>query len=371
MMINKLAVLAAGVVILVTGLGISGCSEDPPPSPERTTVKVETQVVAQATVPAYISALGTVEAVDESVLSTKLMGRIESMDVGEGDRVAKGQILASIDASDVRAQVSQALSLRAEGEAGLLEAKSALANAETNLGRMHALYDEGAVTKKELDDTRTHRDMMLAKVAQAEARVSHAGSAISQAESALSYTVIKSPVDGYLVSKMMNVGDTASPGMPVFRVADISRLRVLATVKEGDSVGVTKGLACGVHVDALDIDIDGTVSEVVPVADPATRSVEVKVSVPVTEDLRPGMFARVMIPSGTRLAIALPESALVKKESVEGVYIVIDGIVAFQPIRTGDRSGGAVEVVSGLTGGESLIISDSAGLMDGMKAISE
>jgi len=362
---NIFACAVAGVLMSAA----SGCGEGPPPPPEPKSVRVSVEKVAPREVPSYIRATGTVEAMDAPTLSTKLMGRIEKIPVDVGDRVTKGQTLAVIEATDVRAQKSSAESAKAEGEAALVEAEAALANAETNLGRMKSLYGEGAVTKKELDDTLTHRDMMRAKVAQVKAKIEQAGSAVRQAESALGYSVVKSPVDGFVVARMMDPGDMASPGMPVLKVADTRNLRISATVKESESTELKKGLPCEVIVDALGIGIKGEVSEVVPVADPATRSMEVKVSVPPTEGLRPGMFVRVRVPSGSRRAVTVPESLIVTRESIDGVYIVIDGVVAFQPVRTGEVLDGSVEVVSGLSGGESLIVSDTAGLKDGMKAV--
>jgi len=359
------------VAALLLATVLFGCKGNPPEPPPPASARVSTVTVEPEEVTAYVRAVGTVEAVDEAVLSTKLMGRVEDISVDAGDMVKKGQTLATIDASDVRARKAEAQSAVAEGEAALVEAKAALENAETNLGRMQALHDDEAVTKKELDDTRTQCDMMRAKVSQVEAKISQARSAIKQAESALAYSVIKSPVDGFVVAKMMNAGDTAAPGMPLLKVSDTKNLRVSAIVKEGDLPHVTEGIACTVRIDALEKDLDGKVAEVVPVADPATRSSEVKVSVPVTEGLRPGMFARANIPSGTRMALTVPVSAIVKQESVDGVYIVIDGVVAFQPVRTGDIKDGRIEVVSGLEGGESLVVSDTSGLKEGMKAVAE
>jgi len=363
------SILTAWVAALLLGMLVSGCKEGPPEPPAPATARVSTVTVEPEEVPAYVRAVGTVEAVDEAVLSTKLMGRIDSISVDAGDMVTKGQTLATIDASDVLAKKGEAESAKAEGEAALVEASAALENAETNLGRIQALQQEGAVTKKELDDMRTQRDMMRAKVSQVKAKISQARSAIKQADSALAYSVIKSPVDGFVLAKMMNEGDTSAPGMPLLKVADTKNLRVSATVKEGDMRHVTEGLPCRVRIDSLGKDLDGSLTEIVPVADPATRSVEVKVSVPVTEGLRPGMFVRVSIPAGTRESMSVPETALVSRESVKGVYIVIDGVVAFQPVRTGESSDGRVEILSGLTGGESLIVSDAAGLKEGMKAV--
>jgi RND family efflux transporter MFP subunit len=364
-----------------------GCAKERPEPRRHPEVRVSAAVVEARDMPAVVQSAGTVEAVREATLSAKVMGVIRELRVEEGDRVNNDETLVVIDADDIRAKKTEAEQARVEGLAGLdearaasKEAKAALDNAGINLSRMTALYSEQAVTKKELDDMTTHHRMaeakaeqVEAKIKQVEARIAQADAGIRQADVMLGYSVIKSPVDGVVVNKMAHMGEMAAPGMPLVRVVDDSNLRLAATVKEGEAGALKRGAKVDVVVDALGgLKVSGAVSEVVPAADPATRSFVVNVGLPHTPGLLPGMFGRAMLPVGTRRAVVAPADSVVNREGMAGVYVVPeDGIIRFQAVSTGGAVDGGVEILSGLAGGEKVAVGELSGVREGMKAVTK
>jgi len=363
---------------------VFGCSKERPAVTQPQTVSVTTASVEARDVPDTLEVVGTIESKREAVLSAKLMGAIRELPFDEGQRVRHGDAVVVIDASEIKAKKEEAEQARQEGlasaneaDAALAEARAALENAKVNLDRMQNLYNEAAVTKKELDDMSTHYKMAEAKVRQADARrhqvkarIAQAEAGIAQADALLSYAVIRSPLTGVVTQKMAQVGEMAAPGRPLVKVVDDVDLRLAANVKESGISGLKRGQTVSVKVDALPgASIEGTVSEIVTAADPKTRSFTVKVNIPWSPGLMPGMFGRLYLPSGTRKAVLLPEGSLLNAEGVQGVYVVAsDGTIAFQAVRLGGSVEGKREALSGLKGGEKVATGDLGRISEGMKA---
>ncbi|MBI5694438.1 MAG: efflux RND transporter periplasmic adaptor subunit [Nitrospirae bacterium] len=373
---------------ILTALAI-GCAKTETSAPEPETVEVTTARVEVRDVPDTVEAVGTVAAKREAVLSAQVMGVIKEILVAEGERVTKGQALVMIDSAEILARKREAESARAEGEAAMSEAESAkaeanaaLANVKVNAGRFRNLYAEQAVTKKELDDVETQAKMaeaklgqVDAKIRQVKARIAQADAAIAQADVMLGHTVIRAPFGGVVSGKTASAGEMAAPGRPIMKLNDDRELQLVTGVKEGDVSGIGRGTPVEVATDSLDGALGGggrlkaRVYEIVPAADPMTRSFTVKLELPGTKGLMPGMFGRAYLPAGTRKAVLLPDAALVDREGMQGAFVVReDGTLAFQAVRLGGGSGGMREVLSGLSGGEKVVVGDLSRLRQGMKA---
>lgn len=357
--------------LIIAALFVSGCGKNDPVTNPPDEIVVNTAIVESVEVAELTQSVGTVEAVREAALSARLMGVIEEIRVSEGDRVKAGQTLVVIDAADIRAKKAEAEQAKAEGVAALDEARAALENADINMARMDALYKEQAVTKKELDDMTTHRRMAKARLAQAEARIGQADAGIRQADAMLGYAVIASPVNGVVVAKNAHAGEMAAPGMLLLKVVDDADLRLSASLSEGDAGSISPGDEAMVKVDAIGgAWITGRVSQVVPSADPATRTFMVKVALPRIPKLLPGMFGRAYFNTGVRCAVIVPDASLVEREGVTGVYVVgEDGLIRFQAVTTAKLATGGTEALSGLSGVERVVTGGQTGLTDGMRAI--
>ncbi len=362
-----------------------GCSKGPerPPAQQGAAVEVPTAVVSAREITRTLQTVGTVEARKEATLSAKIMGAITAINVSEGSPVRKGEVLATIDAADIAAKRQQAVDAGAEGRAALKEtdaaiagAKAALQNARINYGRFRNLYKEQAVTKKELDDMSTRLKMAkageeqaIAKKKQVQAKIAQADAAVKETNVMLGYAVIRSPINGAVSAKMANVGEMAAPGRPLLTIVDNNTLRLACSVKENDIAGVYKGESVKVTVDALGgRKIEGRVSEIVPAADPSTRSFTVKIDLSKTAELRPGMFGRAWLPSGKARAVLVPDAALVDKEGMEGVWVVTPGnTLSFRAVRLGAEAEGEREVLAGLSGGERVAVGNLDSLQEGIK----
>ena len=223
--------------------------------------------------------------------------------------------------------------------------------AETNLKRFEQLLSRGSASQLEFDQARFHAETARGAVAQAEG-------AVATARSYSTYAEIPSPFDGRIVDRMCEVGDLASPGRPLVRVEDATHLRLHATLDAEKAAAAVRGATVEVTVPSLDDrTFRGTVSEVVPAADAATRSVLVKVDIEADPLLRAGVFGRVRFAAGTRRTILVPRTALRTRGGLTGVFVVEAGRSAFRLVSPADAPGDSVEVLAGLAPGDQLVVS--------------
>lgn len=370
---------------IAASCAVSCAKEAPKALEQQAPVPVSTITANVSDVQETITSVGTVEPKREAVVSAKVMGAIQQFWVDEGTRVGKGSVLLTIDDAEIKAKRREAEQAKAEGvaamheaDAALKEAQAALENANINKERFASLYSEQAVTKKELDDINTQGRMAEAKVEQVEARrkqvearIAQADAAISVANIMLGYTVVHSPLSGVVTAKMANAGEMASPGRPLLKIVDDGELRLLANIKESDMAGMVKGDAVKVGFDALPgREIQGMIGEVIPAADPATRTFNVKVDLPRTAGILPGMFGRAYLPAGMRKGVLVPDTSIVEREGVQGVFVVTpDNTLRFQFVRVGDKNNGMTEVSSGLSGGEAVVAVNAGSLREGVKVV--
>ena len=373
-------------ILAIAASCAASCAKEQPKVPEQQVPAPVSTVIASVTdVPETITSVGTVEAKHEAVISAKVMGVIQKLWVDEGYRVGKGSVLLTIDDAEIKAKRHAAEQTKAEGvaasheaDAALREAQAALENTNINRERFTNLYNEQAVTKKELDDINTQGRMAEAKVEQveakrkqAEARIAQADAAISETNIMLGYTVIHSPLSGVVTAKMANTGEMATPGRQLLKVVDDSALRLLTTVKESDIAGMVKGDTVKVGFDALSgKEVEGRISEVIPAADPATRTFNVKIDLPRTAGILPGMFGRAYLTAGMRKAVLVPGASIVDREGVQGVFVVTpENTLRFQVVRVGEKYNGMTEVSSGLSGGEAVVAVNPGSLREGVKVV--
>lgn len=296
---------------------------------------VEEAVIEQAT--------GTVHAKQETVVSARIMATIATIPVRAGDAVEEGETLAMLDSRELEARLEQQRQQAAAAEAGLAEA-------EANYRRIRPLADRGVATRAELD-----RGEAALRSAQAE--LARAREAADEAATALSYATITAPFPGRVIERFADPGDTAAPGEPLLKVYDPEDLRLEAHVRESLASDLSRGDALRVRIDALDAEFPAVVDEIVPSADPGSRSFVVKVSLPSRPNLYPGMFGRLLIPAGTTERFYIPVDAVARLGQLEFVRVPENGRSVRRYIRTGERrDDGRVEVLSGLQAGEKIVL---------------
>ena len=347
------------ILLAVVLSGLSGCSSERPavPAAPETARNVSVLTAQRADVLDSVEAVGTIHAAQTAQLASQMMGNIVEIRVHEGDRVQRGQVLAVIDDAQPRAAVDRATAAESAAEQDVGASDSDLALAESTLKRYQNLYEKKSVSPQEFDEVRTryqaaaaHRDRSLAGQSQAKA-------ALAQARTALSYTRILAPFDGVVTEKKADPGMLASPGLPVFTVEGVGRYRLEATINETDLRYVRMGEQIPVVVDALEgTSLKGKVVQMMPAADPGSRSFLVKIELPAEARLRSGLFGRAQFPSGQRPSLLIPQTAVVQRGQLQGVYVLDrDKVASLRYVTLGKISGADVEVLAGLQAGEQFV----------------
>ncbi|MBI3645036.1 MAG: efflux RND transporter periplasmic adaptor subunit [Acidobacteriales bacterium] len=344
---------------MIMVLGLSGCSSDRQPAtavPE-TVRNVSVLAVQRADVPDVLEAVGTIRAAQTSQLASQMMGNIVEIRVHEGDRIQRGQVLAVIDDAQPRAAVDRATAAENAAAQELTASESALALAESTLKRYQNLYEKKSVSPQEFDEVKARYQGALAQRDMTRAGQAQVKAALAQAHTALGYTRILAPFDGVVTEKKADPGTLASPGLPIFTVEDLKRYRLEATVNENDLRYVRMGEPVPVLVDALDsTEQKGKVVQIVPTADPGSRSFLVKIEMPSDSRLRSGLFGRAQFSRGRRPSLLVPQTAVVERGQLQAVYVLDPNKIAnLRYVTLGKTSGSEVEVLAGLQEGERLV----------------
>lgn len=351
--------LTLSSLVLFAVAGFSGCSSErqaAAPAPE-TARNVSLLTAHQADVPDLVEAVGTIRAAQTSQLASQMMGNIVEIRVHEGDRVRRGQVLAVIDDAQPQAAVDRATAAGSAAEQELTASDSDLSLAESTLKRYQSLYDKKSVSPQEFDEVKARYQGALARRDMARAGQAQAKAALAQARTTLTYTRILAPFEGIVTEKKADPGTLASPGLPIFTIEDLTRYRLEAAVNEDDLRYVRMGEPVPVVVDALgNTEIKGHVAQIVPAADSGSRSFLVKIDVPADPKLRSGLFGRAMFSRGMRPSLLIPQTAVVQRGQLQGVYVLDPGRIAnLRYVTLGKTSGAEVEVLAGLQGGEQFV----------------
>ena len=331
---NVITLLLAQVVLWQTG-----CHRKPESSSREVlpTVQVRVQTVEAKLHAATEDVVGTVRARLHAALEAKVSGRLENMLVTPGQTVKAGELLAQLDAREIQARLDQALALREQYG--------------RDTERLRGLLAQKAVSRQEFETV--------------ESGYRVADAAVTEAETMLGYTKIVAPFDGVVTRKFADVGDLATPGRPLLEIDNPKALRLEADVPESLINRVQLGATLSVRAASEAGDIAGVVSEIAPVADPASRTFNVKLDLPANAGLRAGQFARVTIPVGETRALRLPLSAVVQRGQMELVFVAENRHAQLRLVKTGKRIGNAVELVSGVTVGEQVVVEGASRLRDG------
>lgn len=326
--------LSAGVALGLAGCGHKSEKVEPTALPA---VTVRAQTVESKSRVATEEVVGTVRAKLRSVIEAKVSGKIEKLHVVPGQQVKAGELLVAIDAREVLARYDQAVALRQQAEA--------------DLNRLSLLFEQKILPQAEFDN------------AQAKSRVAVAG--VIEAETMVGYTKVTAPFAGVITRKHADVGDLAAPGKPLLEIEDSSALRLEADVPEAVISNLKLGDKLPVRISALEKELEGNVGEIAPAADPNSRTFLVKLDLPGASALRAGQFGRVAMPVGETSALRIPISAVVQRGQMEIVFVVSDGKAHLRLVKSGKRLGAEVELVSGISAGEKVVVENAAALSDG------
>jgi RND family efflux transporter MFP subunit len=341
--ISKTVKTVSGISVVLTiilaSAFFSGCGKKEEQKAEKPVIRgLETYKSRSVEIDRIYETAGSVKPNVVSNVSSRLMGAIISIEVREGDAVKQGQLLAAIDDSDIRQKVRAA-------EMGLETASSNRSLAEATYKRYAGMYSEKAVTAQEMDQIEAAKKS-------ADSEYLRARAMLMEAKTFLGYSRIASPITGHVTKKMADEGSMASPGMPLMTVeSDDNHIEasvdesLAGIIKTDTPVEVlTSGKATRAHIKTI-----------VPSVDPATRTFMIKV-LPDDQQLMSGQFVKIGLKLGKRRALTVPQSALINRGGLTGVYTVNpEGVISFRIVKTGTKTPSGVEVISGLSAGEMII----------------
>lgn len=352
MKVNSLALVVTLVLGVLLGVGVArfvlpdtGGMADAAapvarnPAPARAPV-VQVAAVRSKSISRQVSAVGSLRSEDSVMLRPEITGRIAEINIDEGGRVAKGQVVIRLDDSVARAQLQQA------------EANLSLAASQHR--RAVELTKQGFISKQARDE------------AASQLRVQQAAVALAKAQ--LEKTAILAPFDGLIGLRNVSVGDYVSPGTDLVPIESIDPLQVDFRIPEQYLGQIQPGLDLTLSFDALPgVVRKGRVGAISPQVDVGGRSILLRANVP-NEDstLRPGMFARVQLQFSDDKGLIVPEAAIVSSGDQQYVYKLGDDKVQRVAIQVGQRGDGQVEVSGSLAEGDSVVVAGLQKISDGV-----
>lgn len=319
---------------------LAGCGkahQDKAEAPELPSAQVRTTIVQTKTMPSFEEVVGTVRARLRATAEAKASGRIVELPVALGQKVKCGELLARLEAPEIKARLEQA--------------EASLQQAERDWKRVSSLYDQQAATRADYDA--------------AESRLQVAKAGVAEARAMLDYVEVKAPFDGVVTRKVADIGDLAAPGKPLVELEDATRLELEADVPEAIAAKIQSGARMAVRTGEAAGELTGTVAEIAPNADPLSRTFRVKLDLPNGQGLMSGQFARVAVPVGEITTMRIPASAVVQRGQMEIVFAVEDQRARLHLVKTGRQFKGETEILSGLDSGDSVVVDNAGQLLDG------
>lgn len=348
--------VAIGMVALLGGCGHSstseGAAQDGGPA-----LRAQLLSLSEQALPVYATFPGSVASADQVQIASRLTGYVRKLYVHEGQTVKKGELLLSVDPTDVKGGIDQA-------RAAVAKAEAALADAKANFDRYQALYEQHAVPEQQFQQVELGYKVAKGNYAAAQ-------SALQTALSQLNYADVRAPFAGVVVSKFIDAGQLAAPGQPLLTLQSSGHLQVQVQVDGRAFEHLSLGQNVLVTFDDADFKqhtVQGVVERMVDAADPMTHTHTVKIGLPGGSGAASGDYARVQINLGDQPGIVVPESAVQRRAGIDGVFVVgKDGTAQFRMVRLGERMGDKVVVLAGLVAGERIVLSASGELYNGVK----
>lgn len=350
---------------------LAGCSHEARPveaAPEPV-AGIEMRAASLQSVANEVEAPGTVIAVRTAEVSARTMGTIEAVPVHEGQPVKAGELLARLDDRELAAHsvaaksaLEGALAARAEAAQGQVSAKAQADVVEKTYERFLYLRDQKSVSPQEFDEVESRRRATQAGLAaaaerqkQADAGAERARAEVHAAEAASSYARIVAPFAGIISRRMAEPGSMAAPGVPLFIVEDPSRFRLRVQLEAAAAAAARPGTVARVQLDAVaGRDLEGKIVEVEGGADPASHTIGVRLELPSDPAIRSGVFGRAWFRLGERRALLLPQSAVLRRGQLAGVYALDSaGVLRWRVVTLGQSAAdSSVEILSGIGPGD-------------------
>lgn len=320
---------------------VMGCEGTPPMEsrPQQILPVAPVKIIAASAQPArrQNEVTGTVEAIQRATIAAKITGTIEKLPVALGSAVKRGALLVKINAEEINARVAQA--------------QAQMAQARRNFEREKRLLEKEAATAETV------------KSLEAAYLIAKAG--LAEAETMLGYTTITAPFTGVISQKTVQAGDLATPGTPLLLLENDQKLQVVAQVPETLARQTRIGDRRPIRIASAPFELEGVVAEIAPAADPKSRTTTVKLNITSDSPLRPGQYAVVVLTGSPVDTILVPSAAINRYGQMERLFVVQDHRAKLRLVRTGALYDNQIEILTGLAGGEQVVIEGNDQLLDG------
>jgi multidrug efflux pump subunit AcrA (membrane-fusion protein) len=387
-----LAVLLVALMLWLSGRFVTKIQAGAPPAPESPAPPVASQPVELRQFPLIVEQVGTVQTRTQAQVAGRIMAQVREVLAHDGQTVigadggkdAQPTLLARLDGRDIEAKLKQAQAQVASAEQAQVAAAAQLAATEaqqqaaeaqvaevrTDFKRVESLYAQKAATGQQMDHARSQRDVAEAQaraaaqqvnavrseMARVESQKQYASAAVQEAQVMLSYTTIQAPFSGRIIRKMIDVGDTITPGQALFLIETSGEPELHAAVAESLATKIAPDQKLEVRIETIGAPVQGTVRAIVPQADPRSRTMLVKIALPAQTPAISGQFGTLAVPTGAYQALVVPTAA-VRQVGQLNLVDVLDakGVPHRRFVTLGPRHGAVVEVLSGLKQGEPVV----------------
>ena len=363
-----------------------------PPAAKSKPPRVATVRVELREFPLIAEQVGTIRSRTQARIASRIMAQVNEILVHEGSRVEApgkggddGTLLATLDDREIQARMHQAQSQVEAADRAMKAAKSrlkaAVAQAEAAQARRQQavwdyqhyedLYRKKAATGQKIQQMQAQQEVAESQaqaadqevkaagddVKRMEARLQETQAAVRAARTMLSYTEIRAPFSGRVIQKMINVGDMVTPGQPLFLLDVAAQPQLHAYIAESLIFHLKAGQILTVEIDALSKTLEGSVAEIVPQAEPGSRTTLVKIALAPLPELVSGLYGRVAIPYGAYRALVIPTAAVKEVGQLHLVTVMdMDGYPHRRFVTLGQVHDGLVEVLTGLQEGEEVAL---------------
>ncbi len=388
---------ACAAVMTFGALTAAGCAKTETAqarSRESTAKPVQVETVRQETVKRSVELVGTLAAVDEVTISSEADGKVSRILADLGDRVKAGGVLIQLDnekqqynLDEQRATLARALAQYGapdpqhlpdiEKTPDVQKTNADLVQAKQAFDRADQLYKRKLVPQQSLDDAdaalqskRASYDSSLQNAKNLRASIQASEASMKLADRQLRDTEIRSPFDGIVEKRFVNLGELVKTQMPVMQVVRVDPLKVIAEIPEKMAPWISTGQPVQLYVDAYpDKAFTGKMSRISPAVNAATRAFPFEALVPNGETLlKPGTFARVHIESGKLDDVmTLSFTSLQYRYGVNRAFLIDGDKITARELKVGDRLGDRIEILSGLKSGDRVAVTDVDKLADGQK----
>lgn len=349
--------------IFLTMLVFTGCgNKDSVKNKDvQITAPITAKKIAEENLPKYYETSGTVKANIVSKVAPKMLGTVSALYVKSGDYVKANSILAEIKDDDINLQITMARAGYLEAQKGMEVAKQNLTLQSSTYNRYEKLYQEEAISSQQVDEIKNQYE--IAKLAYEQAQFS-LDKAQANLNSINTNSVLLAPISGIVTEKNIELGNMLQPGVAVITIEDNRSFLVECNIAESLLPNVNLGSKVNFILDD-GTNVMGEVSEIVPAIDNTSRSFLIKVRLS-GENLKTGQYGKLMLPIGMSNKLVVPETAIVAKGQLTGVYVIDENNkVWYRLVRTGSKYNNVVEITTGLKSGENVVVDGIDKMVDG------